>query len=191
MDTKPWTADRRRQLTHDTLVDAASHLFATKGFHGASLDEIAQAAGFTKGAIYSNFAGKDGLLLAVVERHMDRLFEAYQRFTEPGTTDPAEVAAQWAQVVDEDPALQLLTLELEALAMRDEGLRARVAIWHQAYVDRVVESGVADRTLAVISLAVAWNLWHFRAIDREHADDYEEAFRRFIEMFLVALDGGV
>ncbi len=43
---------------------AARTVFLRRGFHGASLDEIAEEAGYTKGAVYSNFAGKDDLYLA-------------------------------------------------------------------------------------------------------------------------------
>ena len=59
-----WTPERRRQLTRDTLIEAAAAVFARRGFHGASLDEIAETAGFTRGAIYKNFADKEDLFFA-------------------------------------------------------------------------------------------------------------------------------
>ena len=67
--------ERRRQLTRDSLMDSARRLFAARGFHGASLDDIAAEAGFTRGAIYSSFGG---LFLAVVERHSEELIDRWR-----------------------------------------------------------------------------------------------------------------
>src|SRR5580658_225639 len=67
MTFEPLTADRRRQQTRDYLLQAAAQVFADRGFHAATLDEIAAAAGFTKGAVYSNFKDKEDLFLAMLE----------------------------------------------------------------------------------------------------------------------------
>ena len=61
------TPDRRRALTRRHLLEAAGVVFARQGFHGATLDEVAATAGFTKGAVYSNFTSKDDLFLALGE----------------------------------------------------------------------------------------------------------------------------
>ncbi|TDB84388.1 TetR/AcrR family transcriptional regulator, partial [Actinomadura sp. KC216] len=58
----------RRDETRTALLTAAERLWAERGIHGASLDDIAAAAGLTKGAVYSNVAGKTDLLLALMER---------------------------------------------------------------------------------------------------------------------------
>ena len=63
----PLTPERRRQQTRDHLLAAAGQVFAELGFHGATLDEVAAVAGFTKGAVYSNFRSKDDLFLALLE----------------------------------------------------------------------------------------------------------------------------
>ena len=55
----------RKERTRADLVAAAREVFMRRGFHGASLEEISDHAGYTKGAVYSNFAGKDELFLAV------------------------------------------------------------------------------------------------------------------------------
>jgi AcrR family transcriptional regulator len=67
MAIEPLTRDRRREMTRRHLLDAAAVVFARDGFHGASLDDVAATAGFTKGAVYSNFKSKDDLFLAVFE----------------------------------------------------------------------------------------------------------------------------
>src|SRR4030081_3736477 len=58
----------RRAQTRTALLDAAERLWAERGIRGASLDDIANTAGLTKGAVYSNFTGKTDLLLALLER---------------------------------------------------------------------------------------------------------------------------
>ena len=65
MAVQPLTPERRRELTKTALVEAAADVFAKRGFEGASLEEIAEAAGFSRGAIYSNFGSKEDLMLAV------------------------------------------------------------------------------------------------------------------------------
>src|SRR5262249_10424519 len=72
-----WTPERRRQLTRDALLDAAASVFAKRGFHGASLDEIAATAGYTRGAIYKHFADKDELLHEVCVRLNERSFAEF------------------------------------------------------------------------------------------------------------------
>jgi len=66
------TPDRRRAMTRQHLLEAAAIVFARHGFHGATLDEVSATAGFTKGAVYSNFKNKDDLFLALLEDRTDR-----------------------------------------------------------------------------------------------------------------------
>jgi AcrR family transcriptional regulator len=72
VSVEPLTAEKRRELTRRHLLDAAASEFARHGFHGASLDAVAAAAGFTKGAVYSNFDSKADLFLAVIDDRMER-----------------------------------------------------------------------------------------------------------------------
>ena len=58
----------RKELTRRLLIDAAAAVFARRGFDAASLDEVADAAGFTKGAVYSNFRSKTDLIMALIQR---------------------------------------------------------------------------------------------------------------------------
>lgn len=67
---------QRRARTREEILDAASTVFAQRGYHGASLDEVADAAGYTKGAVYSNFDSKEDLFLEVADRHMSELINA-------------------------------------------------------------------------------------------------------------------
>src|ERR1700674_3832781 len=72
MIIEPLTPERRRQQTRDHLLAAAAEVFAERGFHGATLDEVAAVAGFTKGAVYSNFKNKEDLFLALFQANYDR-----------------------------------------------------------------------------------------------------------------------
>jgi AcrR family transcriptional regulator len=65
------TREETRALTRERLLDAAAEVFAARGFAGASLEEIADVAGFSRGAVYSNFAGKDELFSAVMARRRE------------------------------------------------------------------------------------------------------------------------
>ena len=76
MDLQPLTPDRRRQQTREHLLAAAAEVFAERGFHGATLDEVAAVAGFTKGAVYSNFKNKEDLFLALFKANYDREMDA-------------------------------------------------------------------------------------------------------------------
>jgi AcrR family transcriptional regulator len=76
---EPLTRARRREMTRRHLMDAAAIVFAREGFHRASLDDVAATAGFTKGAVYSNFASKDDLFLAVFDDRLAREHEEMLR----------------------------------------------------------------------------------------------------------------
>ena len=68
-DPKPARRLRReeqRELTRAQILDAAERIFA-RGFRGASIEAIAEEAGYSHGAIYSNFKGKEDLFLVLVE----------------------------------------------------------------------------------------------------------------------------
>ena len=78
MRTALTRADRQAR-TREELVDAADGLFTTKGFHATSVDAVADAAGYTKGAVYSNFASKEDLFFAVYARRVDRRVEEMEQ----------------------------------------------------------------------------------------------------------------
>ena len=65
------TREQSRANTRERLLAAARSVFARSGFHGASVDEIASEAGFSTGALYSNFDGKEDLFLVLMEREID------------------------------------------------------------------------------------------------------------------------
>jgi AcrR family transcriptional regulator len=87
---EPLTPERRRAMTRQHLLDAAAIVFARNGFHGSTLDEVAATAGFSKGAVYSNFKSKDDLFLELVDDRINRQFAVVSEVLESGSHDKAE-----------------------------------------------------------------------------------------------------
>ena len=135
------TPERRRQLTRDALLDAAAQVFARRGFNGASLDEIAETAGFTRGAIYKNFADKEDLFLAVSERHNERTLEGFSGVL--ATTGPSDnlaaVAAKWMGLVLDDPDFFMLGAEFSLYLLRNPDARARAVERRRAQARRIAD----------------------------------------------------
>lgn len=126
-----WTRERRRDHTRSLLVDAAEEVFAEKGFTQATLDDIAYAAGFTKGAIYKHFGTKEDLFLAVSDRHWRRYFddfaEVVSAVTEVGARELDEVARRWRRL-SEDRGAEHAALghEFTLYLLRNPDARERV-----------------------------------------------------------------
>lgn len=137
----PLTRDRRRELTRTALIEAAAELFARKGFHATSLEEVAQTAGFTRGAIYKNFRSKEDILIAVIDWMIERQLAAYADAlddADASASDQISAAVEvWARVFSRDRDLTLLELELRLHALRNDEFRPRLAQWERDQADRV------------------------------------------------------
>lgn len=118
--TRPRRAEVRRQV-----LEAALTVFAQHGFDGASMDDVASAAGFTKGALYSNFAGKDDLFLALMDQQVSRRVELIADLTDPASTNPDAIGHALTTAALNDRDWQLLFLEYWARAVRDATIRER------------------------------------------------------------------
>ena len=68
-----------RDDTREKLFEAAARVFEERGIGAASIETIAAAAGFTRGAFYSNFASKDDLIVAMLEDHVERSLEHHRK----------------------------------------------------------------------------------------------------------------
>src|SRR5579863_1892700 len=99
MTIEPLTPDRRRQQTRDHLLAAAAQVFAERGFHGASLDEVAAVAGFTKGAVYSNFKNKEDLFLALFKANYDREMDSLRATLEASEIPPESRLSDFAALI--------------------------------------------------------------------------------------------
>ena len=124
------TREQRKALTREDLLAAARGVFAHRGFHGASVEEIASEAGLSTGALYSNFDGKEHLFLVLMEREID----TYSREIAAGVSELSSVAERarggaehWMKIVEREPAMLMLFMEFWAYAARDPHAREHVA----------------------------------------------------------------
>jgi AcrR family transcriptional regulator len=133
------TRAERRQQTRDRLLDAAGQVFARRGFHAATVDEVADAAGYTKGAVYSNFATKDELFLALLDQRLAaqlQQVEALDVIESPGELQ----AALRAQTEREFAAARdfgVLQVEFWLYAMRNPAAQAALAQRYRQLRDRL------------------------------------------------------
>lgn len=106
--------EQKKAGIRSALVDAAADLFAERGYWGVSLDEIAERAGLTKGAVYSNFESKEDLLLAVAASQIVSGDDSVlQDRSIPLPELLAEVGRQGAQLATSEAVLRLAPREME------------------------------------------------------------------------------
>ena len=121
----------RKEETRRELIAAAARTFAQRGFAGASLDQVAREAGYTTGAIYHHFRGKDDLFLAVFEAYATARVEEIATVRDQATGDLAAreraLADNWMRRLADDPAMVVLVLEFATHAWRDPRLRDELA----------------------------------------------------------------
>ena len=130
MARAPLTRRESRQLTRTRLLDAAATVFAERGYRRASVEEIASQAGYTIGALYSNFSGKEELLLAFLEEQLARIAERIvtaARSAEDPVGKLRAAAAEWMGFLDDEPQLYTLMIEFWTIWVRDPELRPRHA----------------------------------------------------------------
>lgn len=135
---RPEQVARNRRL----LLDAARDVFRELGYSGASVDSIADRAGFSKGAVYSHFQGKADLFLSLLE---DQIAEraADQRARVRALEDADDVRRGFVDIFErsrQDPAWRLALLEFRVVAARDPELNARYAAAHRSTLAGVVEA---------------------------------------------------
>jgi AcrR family transcriptional regulator len=178
---------QRKALTRASLIDAARAVFARRGFHGASLEEIAEEAGYSTGAVYSNFAGKEELFLAVLDEHIARRLRAVEEAVAQADTPRERARAgarNWMEFLREDPDWYPLFIEFWAYALRDPELRPRVAERFAAFpranaqlvVDGMRETGVrlpddVARSAGILLTALSDGLALMKVMDADAVPD--------------------
>jgi AcrR family transcriptional regulator len=123
------TRAQRRQQTRARLLDAAGQVFARRGFHAATVDEVADAAGYTKGAVYSNFANKDELFLALLDQRLAAQLEQVEALYAIESSEELRAALR-AQTEQEFAAARdfgVLQVEFWLYAMRNPAAQAELA----------------------------------------------------------------
>jgi AcrR family transcriptional regulator len=134
------TRAERRARTREELIDAAAGLFKRDGFHATSLDAIADEAGYTKGAVYSNFDGKEDLFFAVYERQVDRRVAEIDGLVRAAPSATAAIAATAESMRERaDDGWLAVFFEFWAHVLRHPEHRARFAALHR----RALEPSIA------------------------------------------------
>lgn len=169
--TPPGRLDRRamKERTRQRLLDAAEVVFVRRGIEAASLDEVAEAAGYTKGAIYSNFASKTDLIAALMDRRIARQAAAAELDLDGVTLE------QGLRLLDErsrsegeaDREWIILATEFFLHAMRDARARAVMAEQYERartlvaemiagkYAEAGIEPPLPPRDLAIVMEALS------------------------------------
>ena len=142
--------DQQRQHTRAQLLDAAERVFAREGFQGASVAAIAEEAGYSHGAVYSNFNGKEDLFLVLVEERVDarlaRVYQAADAELSRGAT-PLEAARRFVAMLQGEQHAYLLMVDFWNQAVREPKAAARFAERHarlRAVIGRIVEGVARD-----------------------------------------------
>jgi AcrR family transcriptional regulator len=189
-ELEPLTPERRRQMTQDHLLRAAADVFEEKGFYGASLDEVAARAGFSKGAVYSNFRNKEDLFLALLGSIYAHAMEALHATIESSAT-PTEsrladfVALIRGQGIDAGNSWSVLYEEFHLYALRNPVAREKLVELDRHDVDQVARVIDGERRrhgfrplesstdAARIVIALMHGVGMMRSLDPDLADDDE------------------
>ncbi|MGU7784860.1 TetR/AcrR family transcriptional regulator [Burkholderia sp. PU8-34] len=119
------TREQSKDQTRERLLNAAQEIFLTKGFVAASVEDVAAAAGYTRGAFYSNFRSKAELLLELLERDHSAVQAEFQAiFNGGGTREQMEatVLTHYSRL-HRDDRCYLLWVEAKLQAARDPKFR--------------------------------------------------------------------
>jgi AcrR family transcriptional regulator len=198
--TQRWTRERRVEHTRTLLLDAAEDVFARKGFGGAALEDIADVAGYTRGAIYAHFGAKEELFLAVNQRYRERFQNSFadliSSLSQLSDLDLDQIANRWQEQIKDikdnvDQAA--LGYEFTLFLVRNPEARARVAAQRLETIDslahfitqRVTQLGgtfrIPAQTLARLVMATSDGVTL-----GSYLDDVD-LYRPFLEMFVAGI----
>ncbi len=183
---EPLTPERRREQTRQHLIEAAATVFTREGFHRASLDEVAAAAGFTKGAVYSNFKNKDDLFVAVLDDRVDRQLEGLERVLAAGESPSTGQLPEIRELISTsgwERDFTILYLEFVLYAARNPDARAKLVAHARRVRDTTeriiarewerlgIEPEIPPRAVATFSVALFDGLGFVRLLDPEEVTD--------------------
>ena len=176
MSPRRLTRAEQREKTRGCLVEAATKVFSRRGYDKASLDEVAEEAGFTKGAVYSNFKGKEDLFLATIDAHFERRLEAIRRVLaeEPDEEGTAYAAGMdFMNQLNEDPEYFALFFEFWGYAQRNPAVKRKFlpriqrfrAALAELFEAKDVEMPMPPEQLAAMLIAMAAGVAMERELD--------------------------
>ena len=143
VETERNRRELKQERTRAGLLEAAARVFARRGYHVATLEEVASEAGFTKGAVYSNFESKEALFLALVDQEIGKRVREIGLVVEAagGGDIQAEAERQFQRFVRDEPHWPFLFYEFFAYGARRPELRTEFVKRRRA-VHRVIADGI-------------------------------------------------
>ena len=137
MTRRRLTRAEKSAQTRAQLTASARQLFLRRGFHAASLELVAEEAGFTIGAVYSRFGSKADLFLAILDEHIDRIVAEVAQVAgvdQPLGAHAELLAGRRMALLDREREWFPLVLEFWSHAARDERLRREFGARHERLV---------------------------------------------------------
>jgi len=136
------TRAQKKAETRSCLLEAAAKVFSRRGMQQGSIDEVAEHAGFTKGAFYANFKSKEELFLAMLDdrfaKHLDEIDRVLASDAEP--EDQARAgAAGFMDFISSDQEWERLFFEFSAYASRNENFRQELVTRRRYLQERIAE----------------------------------------------------
>ena len=133
----------KKELTTGQLLETARKVFLERGYHRSTLDDIADAAGFTKGAVYARFKSKDELFFALYDEWVDQRIVDLERYNTPPKTFEELLRSDARRLMalrNAHADWYLLLLEFWTYAARDERLRQELAAHHERFVRELAKA---------------------------------------------------
>jgi AcrR family transcriptional regulator len=143
------TREESRTQTRERLIEAARHLFAQSGYGGAGVDAVAAAAGYSKGAFYSNFESKEAIFLELLSRHMAAEAEQLTALVD-AERSPDEILDSldgWLERMNADADWALLAMELQLQARRSPTFAKQYEALQARHRERL--GGLIDRLFSL------------------------------------------
>jgi AcrR family transcriptional regulator len=137
------TRKERQAQTRLELIAAAGRVFARRGYHRATIEEVAAEAGMTSGAIYSNFEGKEELFLAIADAQVESRVAEIRAVGDAAVGDGdagTEAADQFRAFLESDPDWPLLFYEFWSVSVRDADLQGELAKRRDAIRDALADT---------------------------------------------------
>jgi AcrR family transcriptional regulator len=180
------TRKERQAHTRARLMRSAAKVAARRGLDGASLDLVAEEAGFTKGAVYANFESKEALFLAMLDqRFAERLAELDRVLHGGGTVEEQarRAGGDFIAAIAAEPEWERLFFEFAVYAARNEefkvelveryrGLRERIAALLEERASALgLEPSIPARQVALMTFAMANGVALERLLEPDAVDD--------------------
>jgi AcrR family transcriptional regulator len=190
MTVERWTPERRLERTRAALVQSARHVFAVRGFEGASLDEIADGAGYTRGAIYKHFSNKEDLLFAVIDNFAEQI-----NVDARSALDTKQTATTWFKALAGHREMWALSVELHLYEYRNPDVARRCRAWRldnrqniAAFIEHhAALTGITFKVPAETAAALLLNASD-GFLQAAHVDsDAEALFATFLDLFIPAI----